>query len=189
MQEKISVGAGGDEERPTQRTRVSGPESGVMGLNGVFVNDLHFMEQLAMASLTLGINAVDFCEVFNPGRLSVMAAAVGMNPGTVFDLAAGWDLNDEKARDHAVKKIMDEKPEFLILSPKCTAFSTLVALSDRSGHNYQRVLAECMLHLGFVLRLIWVQIQVGRYFMFEHPWSAWSWYILMLLVRSCSSPE
>ena len=106
-----------------------------------------------------------------------MAAAVGMNPGTVFDLAAGWGLNDEAARDSAVKKIMDEKPEFLILSPRCTAVSTLAALSDRDGPHYKKVLKERMIHLGFVVRLIWVQIQAGRYSTFEHHWSAWSWYL------------
>ena len=153
---------------------------GSLGLEHIDVEETRDLEELSTDCAMLGLAAVDFCEVFNPGRLSAMAAGVGLKAGTVFDLAVGWDADSEQARDWAEKRMEKETPEFLIASPLCTPFSQMQALQDTTTERYQELLQQCMVHLGFVVRLITVQIAAKRFFLFEHPWGAWSWGLVMI---------
>ena len=40
----------------------------------------------------VGIEAMDFAELFCPGRFAAAAGAFHLTPGSAFDLRTGWDL-------------------------------------------------------------------------------------------------
>ena len=56
----------------------------------------------------------------------------------------------------------------------CQAFSTLQNLT-KDNEKYHATLREGVAHLNLCMELAKAQHAAGRYFLYEHPWSAWSW--------------
>ena len=71
-------------------------------------------------------------ELFGRGNFLDRATRFGLAPGTAFDLANGWDLNDEVQRKEADTIIDNEAPILLIGSPRCTAWSNLMNFGTAS---------------------------------------------------------
>ena len=44
-----------------------------------------------------------------------------------------------------------------------------------SPEQRQSIIKEGIIHLMFCIRLYNIQLEEGRYFLHEHPWTAWSW--------------
>ena len=126
---------------------------------------------------------MEVVEVYGPPRIFAMASQMGLRAGWSLDLSTydergqPWDFNQTQMRDAAVRKVLQDKPMFLIGSPMCGPFSTM------NNINYARVseeeknqrIADGREHLEFCIQLYELQWREGRYFLHEHPDSASSW--------------
>ena len=72
----------------------------------------------------------------------------------------------------------------VIRSPPCTYFSMLQELSKFNMRHDERWLArfndnliKAIDHIKFCIKLYFRQMEAGRYWLHEHPWSAKSWQI------------
>ena len=95
------------------------------------------------------------------------------------DLRNGWDRNREDHRRQAWNKIRDEAPYLLIGSPPCMYFSVLQELNKAVHGNkpgwqekFDREKEKAIKYLDFCFALYKYQVQQGRHFMHEHPWTA-----------------
>ncbi|CAK0823033.1 unnamed protein product [Prorocentrum cordatum] len=127
----------------------------------------------------LGLDSLDLQEAFNPGEFAKGAPKFNLKPGVAMDLSTGRDFRLEEQRKRARAEIEEGDLAFLIMSPVCTPFSQLMELLKASGKRdevkFQRLLAECKVFLGFCMELAAYQHSRGKWFLFEHPWTASSW--------------
>ena len=65
----------------------------------------------------------------SPARLKDRALSLGLSPGLTADFITGWDFRSRTQRHTCAKKLAEEKPQFLVASPPCTAFSALQRIS------------------------------------------------------------
>ena len=77
----------------------------------------------------------------------------------------------------AMRRVQEEKPFLLVGCPPCTAFSSLFAsnISRMDPKQVDKIIQNGLTHLKFCTDLYWVQVTAGRFFLHEHPYSAWSW--------------
>ena len=87
------------------------------------------MQEARREAEALGADAVALAEAYSPARFQQRAGAFGLSAGVGMDLRLGWDLGREA--DQAQKRLSVEKPQLLILSPMCLAFSQLQALNTK----------------------------------------------------------
>ena len=98
------------------------------------------------------------------------------------DLTNGWDFNLEDHKRQAWSKVREEAPYLLIGFPPCTHFSVLQEFNkavhgnkpgwqEKSDHETSKAIK----HVEFCCALSKYQIQQGRHFLHEHPWTARSW--------------
>ena len=87
------------------------------------------------------------------------------------DLRLGWNLELQADQVEAQKRLSDEKPHLLILSPTCLAFSQLQALNTKPAE----LLEQGRRHLEFACSLAQSQVERGGRVLFGHPWEATSW--------------
>ena len=95
------------------------------------------------------------------------------------DLSTRWDFDKADHRRRAWSEIENADPEYLIMSPRCTPFSQILSLRPEffETPEYHELLNCCMVHLQFCVKLMHRQLDRGKKFLFEHPWTAWSWYL------------
>ena len=119
-------------------------------------------------------------EIYSPERVTDAARLLPQLqaiPGFAMDLTNGWDFNIAEHRAAAKKKIEEVKPQLLIGSPMCTAYSGWQHINDRK-RDADLVAWEkerARMHLSFCAELYTMQAAAGRYFLHEHPASASSW--------------
>ena len=78
----------------------------------------------------LGADAVAPVEACTPARFQQRAGSVWLEcTSAAIYLRLGWDLGLEADQVKAQRRLSDEKPHLLILSPMCLAFSQLQALN------------------------------------------------------------
>ena len=94
------------------------------------------------------------------------------------DLRTGWDFDEEQQRVRAEVEI-ETKPAFIACSPTCSPLSQLQYLNANTP-KYAELLRKCLIYLAFVMKLCKKQHEAGRWFVFEHPWTAWSWYLTIV---------
>ena len=131
----------------------------------------------------------DVAEVYSPPRV-VREAGVRLyggkrlHPGLSLDLTTvdpetgqPWDLSDGKTRTKVVELIREGKPYCLILSPMCTAFSSMQNINrDRRDPGIvTSELEEAKDHVRWCMKLCALQARSNRYFVYEHPAGATSW--------------
>ena len=102
--------------------------------------------------------AVDITEVSFPPRVTQQVSKHGLKAGSALDLLTAWDFSQEIHRDTAWKRLVEEKPEVVILPPP--------PLLQKDNMVYE--------HVRFCAKVIRQQIVVGRFFC-EQPASANSW--------------
>lgn len=78
------------------------------------------------------LSAVDFAEVFSPARFTAGATALGLAPGSAFDLRTGWKLSLPAERRRCWARLIEEQPALVVRSPLCGPLSTLAEL--QVGH-------------------------------------------------------
>ena len=129
---------------------------------------------------------MDVAEVYSPPRITAMARTMGLKDGWALDLTEvdpddgePWDLSRKDKREKAKKKIDEDKPFMLILSPMCGPFSRLQELFNYPKQDTEQVkekIHAALDHLKFAIELCIKQKDQGRMFIFEHPVNATSWY-------------
>ena len=81
-----------------------------------------------------------------------------------------WDFDSKVLRDRAMKRVKEERPQLLIGSPMCTAFSiwqrisNLIRCAVTSAAEKKRAVED----LDFCMELYREQMRHGRYFLHEH---------------------
>ena len=132
--------------------------------------------------LVMALYNVDVTEIFSPERVALVCKIFGLVPGSSLDLKSGWDFDLEQDRRKAEKIVREEKPDLLIGSPPCTYFSILQGLNkwlNRGNPEWLEAFEmnrqKAIRHIRFCCKLYRIQMDAGRYFLHEHPWSAGSW--------------
>ena len=82
------------------------------------------MPELRRDSEALGGDAVALAEAYSSTSRQ-RAGAFGLSAGVAVDLRFGWDLGQRADQVKAEKRLSDEKPHLLILSPMCLWLSRL----------------------------------------------------------------
>ena len=144
--------------------------------------ELGAMER-ALAHLGLEVlNSI--VEVYGPGRIVDTGVQMGLTSGQAFDLRMNdpddgkpWGLSLESKRHRVWWAIEDQDPYLLVGSPLCDPFSNLHNLSIGREDPTKRAekIRRGIIHLSFCFALYRHRAANGRYFLHEHPWSAWSW--------------
>ena len=67
-------------------------------------------------------------EIFCKDRFTSRCSEYGLPSGFALDLSTGWGLNDPVQAEEAAELFRACSPWFLVGSPKCTAFSTILNL-------------------------------------------------------------
>ena len=129
---------------------------------------------------------MDVAEVYSPPRITAMARTMGLKDGWALDLTETdpddgepWDLSVKAKREKAKKKVDEDRPFMVILSPMCGPFSRLQELFNypkQDAEDVKEKIRAALDHLKFAIELCIKQKEQGRMFIFEHPVSAASWY-------------
>ena len=138
------------------------------------VSEAQVDQDMDAALMALGVCAVDVMEVFCPGRFTSRASAFDLRPGLALDLRTGWNLDRQADVECAWTAWRETKPALLVLSPMCKAFSVLQNLV-KGSEKYEETKRQGLAHLVMSMQFAKAQVAAGRRFLFEHPWSAWSW--------------
>lgn len=122
-------------------------------------------------------DAVQIGEVYGPGRMKEAASEWKLSMSTCYDLLTGWDLAQEDHRKAMWQALREEKPDFLIISPPCTAFSQLQAVNWGRMMPQRRValLKAGLEHLQLAAAAVKWQLNRGGHILFEQPAGASSW--------------
>ena len=80
------------------------------------------MPKLRREAKALGANAVALTELYSSTSRQ-RAGAFGLSAGVAMDLRLGWDLSLRADQVKAEKRMSDDKPHSLILSPMCLSLS------------------------------------------------------------------
>ena len=150
---------------------------------------MHKSSKLDMASMIQQIkNEPSLIEVY--GRGGIIHAANDLHPSlnikglhaldlrTTKPTGGTWDFSLQSDRVEALELIKATKPDWVILSPPCTAFSVMnnnVNYPKMDKDEVQRRIREGTKHLHFNVTIARMQLQAGRHFLFEHPLRASSW--------------
>ena len=134
------------------------------------------------------LDKVDFTthvsEIYSPPRVTGLAGKMGLDPGMALDLSVvdpddgkPWDFNDASKRKKALHIMFTRRSLLLIGSPMCSSFSSIQNLNwgRMTPEEIHKVKEYGMKHLRFALRLYELQMEMGVYFLHEHPASASSW--------------
>ena len=159
---------------PTVSYNSDGPQMDDQMLSGMNATDRRI--------LSAAILGVDLTEVFSPERIAKVARQFGLTAGTSMDLTTGWDFTKDEHRRLAWGRVKEESPYVLVGSPPCTYFSVLQELNkaahgDKPGwlDKFNAEKAKAIKHIEFCCALYRYQLQQGRHFVHEHPWTARSW--------------
>jgi hypothetical protein len=119
-------------------------------------------------------------EVFSPSRVAPFLERHGFNGNRAFDLLTGHDLLDVGTQVQFWEQLKKEKPAVVGLSPPCTLFSSLQRCGRKNTSPASEALRTiryrraCQM-VKFAMKVAMYQLENGKYFYFEHPWSATSW--------------
>ena len=119
-----------------------------------------------------------FAEYYSPPRVLPRAIELGAQGNLSLDLATGWNFDSEELRSLSMTLLARMQVDFLMLSPPCTAFSSLNRMWNYPKMPPQKVeekLTKGMVYICHSVALAKQQIARGRWFAVEHPACATSW--------------
>ena len=104
-------------------------------------------------------------------------------PGFASDLTTAdedgslWDFDSKVMRDCAMAKVKSERPQLLIGSPMCTAFSTWQRINNliRDPATVAAEKRRAVEHLSFCVELYKEQLKHGSFVLHVYPAYATSW--------------
>lgn len=121
-------------------------------------------------------------EIYNPGCFQKMALRHNLEPGKVFDITLGHDLNDIRKRQEVKQYIRTMRPGLVLLAPPCRMYSQLQnllkGLREEDSEVMDRYLKnrkEAHVHLQFAIEICELCCELGLKFLLEHPLTATSW--------------
>ena len=130
------------------------------------------MPELRREAETLAADAVALAEAYSPASRQ-RAGAFGLSAGVAMDLRLGWDLVQRADPVKAEKRLRDEKPHLLILSPMCLALClSLSRLQHAKPDELAELQEQGKRHLEFACSLAELQIAQGGRVLFEYPSAA-----------------
>ena len=140
-------------------------------------------EDADMLSQVIGVIHNHVSEVWSPPRVTKLAAEYGLNPGFALDLQVDdengqpWDFDKAEQREKCLNMIREQKLQFVIGSPMCTAFSILEGLNKwrMDSKKWNALWEKGVRHMRFAVKIYRMQAHEGRWFLHEHPNSASSW--------------
>ena len=145
--------------------------------------EISSVEIETLANISCEQSAVDIMEVYSPARFSKQASRFGLKPGFAIDLEEAkpdgsfWDLSRPEDVE-AVNQLIDrDKPVLLTGSPPCDQFSHLQNINKYRVSPDQRKIRmdKALEHLRNSCSFDRKQLDAGRLFLHEAPWSATSW--------------
>ena len=171
-----------DEQRPGKARRLASVEAAWADVEMVteLQEEIHkYLKELNM----LDALKADVGEIYSPPRVCLEAPQHGLRAAwspdltTTDELGNPWDFNKPDMRNKAARKVIGERPLFVIGSPMCTDFSSIMNFNwKRMGPEQVKTrLGNPMMHLKFACYLHRVQVDNARYLIHEHPLGASSW--------------
>ena len=115
----------------------------------------------------------DVSEVFSVPRMVKCASKKGMFPGMSYDLVLGDNLLKTDQRKRVLEELRRDKPFCVVVSPPCTMFSRRRRPGDPELDRKEMLKALVLLNFG--VQVCRQQMELNRYFVFEHPLGADSW--------------
>ncbi|CAK0899647.1 unnamed protein product, partial [Prorocentrum cordatum] len=119
-------------------------------------------------------------ELYGPGRFTSRSSAFDLEPGTAYDIRAGYDSSQEGDRQRAQATIELEQPLLITGSPMRAPWSNLQALNVIQGVDVNAIMERGVAHLVFCAERYKEQIKAGRLFLHEQPASSRSWRLWMI---------
>ena len=112
---------------------------------------------------------MDVTEVYNPPRVVDMDRKLGLRAGWSLDLTTideerrPWDFNKVHMRNKAVRKLLNDKPRFLIGSPMCAAFCSFNNMNHKkmNPEEMKRRVQYGKNHLDFLCKIVRIAME-GR---------------------------
>ena len=121
-------------------------------------------------------------ELFSPPRVTAELMTgqyknIGATEPAAFDLECGWDFFDPQDRKMFWQNYEEQKPDLVIMTPICRAFSVLMSSNwDRMDEmERKRLQKSCMAMFQFCVQVADEQLDRGREFVLEQPDGASSW--------------
>ncbi len=113
-------------------------------------------------------------------RIETMRLGGANVKGEKFSLATGWDFSKRSDQLRFLRRLRDEEPDEVFLSPECRLWSSLQELSaSRSEQARQDLIAmrqkDHDVHLNFVATIFRYQEKNHRHAHIEHPWASRAW--------------
>ena len=102
------------------------------------------------------------------------SSAFDLKSGLAVDLRVGWDLSDEVQLENAWEILRETKPGLVVMTPMRMDAASLLDIVKGSA-EYEEKMRKGMEHLKKCTEFAQAQIEEGGFFLFEQPWSAWSW--------------
>ena len=109
----------------------------------------------------IGIIKNHVSEVWSQPRVTKLASEYGLSPGFAYDIEVNdedgkpWDFDVPAQRAKCLRHIQEQKPEFLIGSPMCTAFSILQGLNKwrMDPDKWNALIEKGLRHMRFAMKL------------------------------------
>ena len=136
-----------------------------------------------IAEEILAINPMSVSEIYSPPRFSALARPLGITPGFSADLevpkqdGTNWDLSRPEDQKELERIQVEEQPTLLCGSPPCEAFTILrnIGKAKRDPVKEEELVERGRGHLRVSAQAYRRQLDAGRHFLHEAPWSAQSW--------------
>lgn len=125
-------------------------------------------------------------EVYSPPRVAAAVKVLPelrLIPAFALDLTTAdvdgslWDFESRVMRERTLRKVREERPQLLIGSPMCTAFSIWQRINNliRCPVTVAAEKMRAVEHLTFSVEIYREQMRHGLYSVHEHPAYATSW--------------
>lgn len=112
------------------------------------------------------------------GGVTRIAIRRGLSVGQAFDLNVGIDLTNINEKNKLIRYVLTYKPEVVVMGPPCTAFSgwaryNMIHASEAWSKSYATGYPLAILSA----QIAKLQLDAGRHFLAENPWSSTIWYL------------
>ena len=139
-----------------------------------------YKRHLEQASRIAGKGPKLIWEVFaGEGRTSKCASDLGARVET-FSKKTGWNFETARDRRRLLRKLVEEEPDEVLVSPTCRLWSPLQEISLAAHPERRAKLMEARKEdhdtvLTFVAMIYEKQRRSGRHCHLEHPWTSRAW--------------
>ena len=113
----------------------------------------------------------DLIEIYSQPRLTPAAQLRGLKADLACDLLTGWNLSCPARRIQLIQEIKGRQPTVIMMSPPCTYHCNLMAMNwfHMPVDEREQAFREHHSHVEFCMLVADMQMDAGRFFIFEHP--------------------